>query len=777
MKKQLLLTRMLLLVALLVGSVSAWGQSDYSATYTSNCTLTAGTNGSDCKVKVESGGTEYDGIKVGTSSKGGTMKVTVPAGTKYLHIHAAAWNGVTGLSLNITPNNYSSTTSVALTADAGIANSSPFTLSGEATSTNFYKIITFTNPLAAETEFTFTTSTTKRFVIWGVNAEILPSSVTIKNGDDVVSDLNMTVGEDDVTLSATVAPAAASQSVTWTSSNTAVATVTNGVVHAVAPGNATITATSSLNTVYATCDVTVISGSTLGSVTFSPVTGEYYYGEQITISAPNNEHIYYTTNGDEPTTSSPEYTTPLTLTQTMTLKALAVKGSDEQTGSIDYTLKAPEAPTFDVTADAVAENTPLTITAGEGGSIIKYTIDGTDPTVSSETYSAPIVIDNALTIKAVTMDAGNNLSSVTSASYTLTLPEGTAKYVLMTNVSQLEDGGKIIIVGANKTHALSTTQNNNNRGEVSISSVIENNEIVESSLPATAQVIELEETTYGTDKTGYYLKVGNNQYLYAASNSSNHLKTAEKNTVGDNGKAAITTSSVIFQGSNSRNDMRHNGGSSIFSCYDTSKTSEEGVVVFVRETEPATVKANVTAAGWATYATKYPMTFEDGDAYVIVSADDGTGTTTMSKVTSVPANTAVLLKGTAGEATVKTATIISGDAPSAPATNYLHIVEAGETINASSNVYVLANKTEGVGFYPWTGTALARGKVYMQLPAGAKLGDFYAFGEETGSETNGISSVSTRSMKQGEFYNLAGQRVSNPTKGLYIVNGKKVIIK
>ena len=29
----------------------------------------------------------------------------------------------------------------------------------------------------------------------------------------------------------------------------------------------------------------------------------------------------------------------------------------------------------------------------------------------------------------------------------------------------------------------------------------------------------------------------------------------------------------------------------------------------------------------------------------------------------------------------------------------------------------------------------------------------------------------------GEFYNLAGQRVAQPTKGLYIVNGKKVVIK
>ncbi len=778
MKQKTIIQSLFLLVALLVGSVSAWGQSDYSAVYTSNCTI-SGSYASTIVIDSKN----YSGQKAGTGSAGGSISVTVPQGTKYLHLHISGWSGETpSVSVSSSPTGVTTTTSITVTANSGFNSNSPYTFSGDPSTSSYYKVITFTNPLESQTTLTFSTSGgKKRFIIWGVNAEILPSSVTIKNGDDVVSDLNMTVGEDDVTLSATVAPAAASQTVTWTSSDNNVVTVSNGTVHAVAPGEATITATSSLNTVYATCDVTVISGSTLGSVTFSPVTGEYYYGEPITISAPNNEHIYYTTNGDEPTTSSPEYTGPLALTQSMTLKALAVKGSDQQTGSIDYTLKAPEAPTFDVAAGAVAENTPLTITAGEGGSIIKYTIDGTDPTVSSETYSAPIVIDNALTIKAVTMDAGNNLSSVTSASYTLTLPEGTKKYVLMTNTDQLTDGGKIIILNADEDYVLSTNQKTNNREAVSIETSDEH-DILESNLPATAQVIELEETTYDTDKIGYYLKVGNNSYLYASSGTGNQLKTNTKENVDNNGRANISISntnvtSITFTGSNTYNKMQYNynSGNPLFNCYSTA--SQTAVKVYVQESEPATINANVTAAGWATYATKYPMTFEDGDAYVIVSADDGTGTTTMSKVTSVPANTAVLLKGTAGEATVKTATIISDDAPSAPATNYLHIVEAGETINAESNVYVLANKSEGIGFYPWTGTALARGKVYLRLPAGAKLGNFYGFGEEVNNETDGISNVSARSNKQGEFYNLAGQRVSNPTKGLYIINGKKVIIK
>ena len=144
------------------GSVTTGdGATDYSVIETSNVTLTAGTNGSDATVNGQTA------IKVGTSSKGGTMTVTVPANTTKLHVHAAAWKGVTGLSLNISGATCSPS-SISLTADDGITNNSPFTLSGEPE--NYYFELTLTGVTAA-TEITFTSSTTKRFVVWGVNAE------------------------------------------------------------------------------------------------------------------------------------------------------------------------------------------------------------------------------------------------------------------------------------------------------------------------------------------------------------------------------------------------------------------------------------------------------------------------------------------------------------------------------------------------------------------------------------------------------------------------------
>lgn len=137
------------------------GIVDYPTLETSNVTLTAGTNGSTATVNGE------EAIKVGTSSKGGDMSVTVPAGTTKLHIHAAAWNGVTGLSLNISGATVSPT-SIALSADSGISNSSPFTLNGNPE--DFYFVLELSN-ITADTEITFTSSIAKRFVVWGVNAE------------------------------------------------------------------------------------------------------------------------------------------------------------------------------------------------------------------------------------------------------------------------------------------------------------------------------------------------------------------------------------------------------------------------------------------------------------------------------------------------------------------------------------------------------------------------------------------------------------------------------
>ena len=131
-----------------------------------DATITPGTNGSACKVNSK------DGVKVGTSSKGGDLTVTVGAGATTLTVYAAAWKGVNGLSLNLSGAT-TNPTSISLTADSGVSNNSPFTLSGNEEN---YKFDIALSNITAETKIKFTTSTTKRFVLW--NATYDTSSPT-----------------------------------------------------------------------------------------------------------------------------------------------------------------------------------------------------------------------------------------------------------------------------------------------------------------------------------------------------------------------------------------------------------------------------------------------------------------------------------------------------------------------------------------------------------------------------------------------------------------------
>jgi len=163
-----ILTAALALLVSLAIPMGMRGQSDYSSDYTGNITLSTegGANASECVINISN--TDYDGIKAGTSKNTGAVMITVPSGTKYLHIHAAAWNGTT-CSLTVTPEGYSD--AIALTANSGIANNPPFTFYGDASTSDYYKVITFSNALTSATYLTFTATGGKRFVIWGVTSE------------------------------------------------------------------------------------------------------------------------------------------------------------------------------------------------------------------------------------------------------------------------------------------------------------------------------------------------------------------------------------------------------------------------------------------------------------------------------------------------------------------------------------------------------------------------------------------------------------------------------
>ncbi len=125
-------------------------------------------------------------------------------------------------------------------------------------------------------------------------------------------------------LTATLTPEGATTEVVWTTSNPAVATVANGLVTAVGVGDATITATitpAEGTTHTATCAVVVVAAPDAPTFT---VADEVFEGSMnVAIAAADGMKIYYTTNGEEPTAASTEYTAPFEITATTTVKAIA----------------------------------------------------------------------------------------------------------------------------------------------------------------------------------------------------------------------------------------------------------------------------------------------------------------------------------------------------------------------------------------------------------------------------------------------------------------------
>lgn len=336
-------------------------------------------------------------------------------------------------------------------------------------------------------------------------------------------------------------------------------------------------------------------------------------------------------------------------------------------------------------------------------------------------------------------------------------PNAKGGYVLVTDASTLQAGDNLILVSSNKdgdAYAMGA-QNTNNRGLVEVS--IEGGIITDINK---AQEIILESVA-----DAWYLNVGEDSYLYAASNSSNHLKSADFATVGDNGKAVINingSASIVFQGKNSRNNLRYNATNSLFSCYASTSDMDEP---YIYRYQSASV--TIGSTGWRTLVASENVKFpEEVTAYIVTSEDNEKAK--LKAVKAVKANVPVLLKGDAGTYTL---TVAENEECANTEANLLQVSKQ----NTYENVYVLANKSNGVGFYQWTGGWMGAGRVYLPVSPEVGARGFLAFDED--GETTGISTIQNAKQGTKEIYNLNGQRVNQPAKGLYIVNGKKVFIK
>jgi len=206
--------------------------------------------------------------------------------------------------------------------------------------------------------------------------------------------------------------------------------------------------------------------------------------------------------------------------------------------------------------------------------------------------------------------------------------------------------------------------------------------------------------------------------------------------------------------------------------------------------------------GFASFCGSQDLDFTDVEglkAFAVTGYDDANGTIWLTRVNRVSARTPLLLKGGSGA---------SYSVPSlAVGSYYANMMKgnlSGSTITIyaidgdMTNYYLKGNQllkaTDG-------GNTIGNGKAYMQIPSKHvtrsmedMIADLLMYGISedepevisipvvnarglNGDGTTGIHSIENGESENDVYYNLQGQRVDNPTKGLYIKNGKKVVIK
>jgi N-acetylmuramoyl-L-alanine amidase len=200
-----------------------------------------------------------------------------------------------------------------------------------------------------------------------------------------------------------------------------------------------------------------------------PAPGMYVIPPSVTLSDSNpSAVIYYTLDGSQPTSSSIPYTGAIALSGTTTIRSLAIAGGiSSLLAAGTFVLEAPanalttsgaaltssqtqalasntafswplastkagaptaaSAPAFSTPGGIYTAAQSVTLSSATAGAIIRYTTNGSTPSVASTLYAGPIIVSSTEMLEAIAILPGNVVSPVASAAYIINLPGSTPK--------------------------------------------------------------------------------------------------------------------------------------------------------------------------------------------------------------------------------------------------------------------------------------------------------------------------------------------------------------
>lgn len=450
-------------------------------------------------------------------------------------------------------------------------------------------------------------------------------------------------------------------------------------------------------------------------------------------NADNATTTYYTTNGDDPTTSSNVYNGNITISSSdaidgkVVVKAMTVKTDDNNIKSEISTLEVNGVGTY-LTLNAPEINISFKQNGENYIPVYNFSSDQSSITGTPDvTYSYEINSSNGTATSYEATEKGTLKVIVSADGYT-----SAEKTVVINNI--LFNRSYNYDFSTLTSHSETKVGNQTNYNSIGCQAYsLESDAFENITLNDMSQLWAI---TAG--KTlGLMSRVGKGSVTYTGSFPEGSF------FVGDNN---VSTTNVLSY-------------------------SQYGFVKELSVYIPL-VTVSVSEAGYATYATTNNIVVpKSNDVEVMtVNVNDDNSTITLNDVPAgkvIPANTGILVKAPAGNCDF----VVTSDKGETLANNDLKAATADVTSDGAK-FFALTKIGDKVGFaLVANGVKIPAGKAYLKVPAATAAKFFGLDGEATG-----INSVKTAKV-DGAYYTLEGVKTTKPVKGLYIHNGKKIVVK
>lgn len=303
----------------------------------------------------------------------------------------------------------------------------------------------------------------------------------------------------------------------------------------------------------------------------------------------------------------------------------------------------------------------------------------------------------------------------------------------------------------------------------------------------------------GENIEGLTIINGGNSAIRSSNSASAYAKDADVVfTTLPAGKYKLTSSICDFQGSKASAEFSYKAGEKVIFTHKAevinshTKTSEEFTLnestpislvkggndkqgidyIYIQRTGDATETVSVSEAGFATYATTNNVVVpSDENVKVMTVKVNAEGTAIeLNEVkagTVIPAGRGILVKAPAGNCDF----VVTSDKGTELTNNDL-VAATSDVTSDGTKYFALTKIGEKVGFaLVEKDVVIPAGKAYLEVAKATAAKFFSLDGEATG-----INSVKT-AKADGAYYTLEGVKTTKPVKGLYIHNGKKIVVK